>query len=186
MAGFTKKAIRDAFVLLLNERPLSQITVKDIVETCGVNRNTFYYYYQDIPQLLQSVINEESERIIRENPTIDSIEECLNAAISFALENRRAALHIFRSVNRDAYEQHLWQICRHVADVYFNSILEGKPICEEDRQLLIENAVCTCFGFTLAWIENGMTGDIQARFRRLCELKQGEIQQMITRCKEPV
>ena len=49
MANLTKKAIRDAFVKLLNQRPLHQITVKDVVETCGVNRNTFYYYYQDIP-----------------------------------------------------------------------------------------------------------------------------------------
>ena len=47
MAGFAKKAIRDSFIKLLNERPLSQITVRDIVDACGVNRNTFYYYFQD-------------------------------------------------------------------------------------------------------------------------------------------
>ena len=51
MAGFAKKAIRDSFIKLLNERPLSQITVRDIVDDCGVNRNTFYYYFQDISQL---------------------------------------------------------------------------------------------------------------------------------------
>jgi len=38
---FTKKAIKDTFIELLNERPLSQITVKDIVEKCGINRNSF-------------------------------------------------------------------------------------------------------------------------------------------------
>ncbi|MDY4491271.1 MAG: TetR/AcrR family transcriptional regulator, partial [Candidatus Faecousia sp.] len=54
MANFTKKAIRDSFVKLLNEKPISQITVKDIVEDCGVNRNTFYYYYQDLPQLMEN------------------------------------------------------------------------------------------------------------------------------------
>lgn len=184
MAGFTKKAIRDAFIQLLNDRPLSQITVKDIVETCGVNRNTFYYYYQDIPHLLQTTVNEESERIIRDNPTIGSIEECLNAAIAFALENRKAALHIFRSVNRDIFEQHLWQICRHVITVYYNEILEGRNISDEDRSLLIENAMYSCFGFIIAWMERGMTGDIQARFQRLCEIRQGEVQRMISRCEE--
>ena len=54
MAGFAKKAIRDSFIKLLNERPLSQITVRDIVDACGVNRNTFYYYFQDIPQLVET------------------------------------------------------------------------------------------------------------------------------------
>ena len=70
MANFTKKAIRDSFVKLLNEKPISQITVKDIVEDCGVNRNTFYYYYQDLPQLMENIVNEDAERIIREHPAI--------------------------------------------------------------------------------------------------------------------
>ena len=38
MANFTKKAIADSFIKLLTERPLSQITVKDIVADCGINR----------------------------------------------------------------------------------------------------------------------------------------------------
>ena len=57
MASFTKKAIRDSFVKLLNEKSLSQITIRDIVDDCGVNRNTFYYYYQDLPQLMESIVD---------------------------------------------------------------------------------------------------------------------------------
>ena len=41
MASFTKKAIRDSFVKLLNEKTLSQITIRDIVDDCGVNRIPF-------------------------------------------------------------------------------------------------------------------------------------------------
>ena len=39
MPNFTKMAIKATFIRLLDEKPLSQITVKDIVEECGVNRN---------------------------------------------------------------------------------------------------------------------------------------------------
>ena len=41
MPNFTKTAIKQAFLKLLNERPLKQITVRDIVEECGINRNSF-------------------------------------------------------------------------------------------------------------------------------------------------
>ena len=44
MAVRTKQAIRQAFIELLNERPLDKISVKDIAERSTVNRNTFYYY----------------------------------------------------------------------------------------------------------------------------------------------
>lgn len=47
-----KQAIIDAFWELLEEKPLSKITVKDIVERCQINRNTFYYHFRDIPLLL--------------------------------------------------------------------------------------------------------------------------------------
>ncbi|WP_277934391.1 TetR family transcriptional regulator [Parablautia intestinalis] len=38
---------------LLNERPVSQITVKDIGEDCGINCNSFYYHYQALPSLVE-------------------------------------------------------------------------------------------------------------------------------------
>ena len=37
MSGFTKEIIAKTFTELLDEKPMSKITVKDIVERCGVN-----------------------------------------------------------------------------------------------------------------------------------------------------
>ena len=43
MPTFTKAAIKATFISLLNKKPLNKITVKEIVEECGINRNSFYY-----------------------------------------------------------------------------------------------------------------------------------------------
>ena len=56
MPPFAKREIKNSFIKLLTERPISQITVKDIVEDCGVNRNSFYYHFQDIPSLLEEIL----------------------------------------------------------------------------------------------------------------------------------
>ena len=53
MSGFTKEIIAKTFTELLDEKPMSKITVKDIVERCGVNRNTFYYHFKDIYDVLE-------------------------------------------------------------------------------------------------------------------------------------
>ncbi|MBO4467998.1 MAG: TetR/AcrR family transcriptional regulator, partial [Clostridia bacterium] len=60
MANFTRNAIKDTFIKMLNERPLSQISVKDITSELDINRNTFYYHFHDIPQLIEEIIIEES------------------------------------------------------------------------------------------------------------------------------
>lgn len=184
MAGLTKKAIRDSFVKLLNEKPLSQITIRDIVDDCGVNRNTFYYYFQDLPQLVEAVVNEEADRIIREHPAIESIEGCLNAAIGFAMENRKAVLHIYNSINRGLYEQYQWRVCEHVITTYVDEILSGRSVQEQDRRVIIDYLRCLCFGVVMAWLEEGMKEDVQAEFHRICELKQGDLERMITRCEK--
>ena len=61
MANFTKKAIKETFVELLEEHPLSDITIKDIVEKCGINRNSFYYHYHDLPDLIEEIVKEDAE-----------------------------------------------------------------------------------------------------------------------------
>lgn len=54
--NFTKKAIIEAFWKLLEEKPYNKITVKEIVDSCQINRNTFYYHFHDIPDLLEQII----------------------------------------------------------------------------------------------------------------------------------
>ena len=88
MANFTQKAIKETFLTLLDEKPLSQISVKMLVEACGINRNTFYYHYADIPALIEEIVTGEAERIIAQYPTIDTLRDGLSAVLEFASANR--------------------------------------------------------------------------------------------------
>ena len=88
MAQFTKKAIIESFLKLLNERPLDKITIKDVVEDCQINRNTFYYHFENIPALVEVIFREETERVIAEHQDISSWEDGFIAAADFALKNK--------------------------------------------------------------------------------------------------
>ena len=52
MSQWTKKAIMECFSRQIETIPLDRITVKGIVADCGVTRNTFYYHYNNIYDLL--------------------------------------------------------------------------------------------------------------------------------------
>ena len=69
MPNFTRKAIQETFITLLDERPLNKITVKDIVETCGINRNSFYYHFEDLPALVEEIVEEQVQVLILNHPT---------------------------------------------------------------------------------------------------------------------
>ena len=122
MANFTKQAIKASFMKLLNQKPLSKISVRDIVEDCGINRNSFYYHFQDIPSLLGEIVTEQTDELIRQYPTISSMEECFSVAFHTARENRRAVMHIFNSANRDMFLQDTMRLCEYVVDTYLTTV----------------------------------------------------------------
>ena len=62
MANATKHALAGALLELLNTTTLDNITVKDIVERAQVSRQTFYYHFGDVYQLLDWAF----QRAIRE------------------------------------------------------------------------------------------------------------------------
>lgn len=64
MAKFNEKAIMDCFLNMLKRKNIDRVTVTDICEECGINRNTFYYYFSDIYDVLDSVLIEETEKNI--------------------------------------------------------------------------------------------------------------------------
>ena len=75
MPSFTQVAIKQSFLKLLEQYPISKITVKMIVLDCGINRNTFYYHFEDIPMLLEEVIEDQIDVVAGRLPDECFLEE---------------------------------------------------------------------------------------------------------------
>lgn len=57
----TKMLIRRAFTELLRNKPIQSISVKELCETAGINRGTFYSHYTDIYDLMKKMEEEMLE-----------------------------------------------------------------------------------------------------------------------------
>ena len=67
----SKKAIRESFLSLLQEKELNKITIKDIAEKAQVDRKTFYNYYPSVFALLNEF---ENELIVSLDALFDEID----------------------------------------------------------------------------------------------------------------
>lgn len=181
MASFTKKAIVQTFLKLLDDRPLNQITVKDIVEACGINRNSFYYHFEDLPSLLEEILKDEADRIINEHASVSSLEDCLCVAIDFALKHKRAVMHTYGATNRVLYEQYLDRVSQYVVSEYVNMKFKEIPADPADKELLIHFFKCVLIGGALDWIADGMRYDIRQHVKRLCLLFDGTVEEALRR-----
>ena len=185
MTDFTENQIRTSFLKLLNEKPLKQISVRNIVDDCGISRNTFYYHYTDIPSLIENIIEHDSIELLLKNPKINTVEDCINLVISRILDNKKAVLHIYRSANRDFFEMYHWRICDHVVRAYVSQklTLTGTKISDRDKSIIITYIKCVVYGVVMGWLDNNLEEDIHIFTHRICELKQGDLEMMIEKCK---
>ena len=78
MPQFTKKAIIDSVLRLGAEKPINKVTVKDVVNDCGITRNTFYYYFRDIYDVLESVLNAEVGKLDIANGSYAEYEQAFS------------------------------------------------------------------------------------------------------------
>ena len=181
MANLTRSAIKAALIKLLDERPLAQITVKDIVSVCGINRNAFYYHYQGIPELIAEIVNDDAEALIKSYPTLESLEDCLEAVIRAAMTKKRAIQHIYNSASRDVYERYLWDTCGRVVGLYLDTILDGRKLPGDDWKIIYRYYTCVAFGCISWWLDTKMTEDVLSNIHRITELRQGSLEEMIAR-----
>ena len=171
MPNFTRNAIKASFLKLLSQRPLNQITVKDIVEDCGINRNSFYYHFSDLPALVEEIMAEQVSAMVENHPTVDSVQEGSDAIVEFVMHNKRAIYHIYNSVSRDVFERHLMEVCRYVVTTYLDGMLE--EVEEADRDAILRFHRCACFGSVIDWLNGGMKDDVSDYFRRIRQLRLG-------------
>jgi len=53
MRNQMKETIADAFIALAQKKSIDKITVKDLVDYCDISRQSFYYHFQDILEVIE-------------------------------------------------------------------------------------------------------------------------------------
>ena len=66
MAVDTKELIAEAVKRLLMQKKVKKLTVKDIVDECSITRQTFYYHFEDIPDLLKWVLERGTDKMVED------------------------------------------------------------------------------------------------------------------------
>ena len=60
----TKILMAETLKKLIKDRPFSKITIQDIVTACNINRNTFYYHFENNYDLLYFAYEQEVQNIV--------------------------------------------------------------------------------------------------------------------------
>ena len=175
MAKFTKRAIMLSLLKLLKQKSVDKVTVKDICDECEINRNTFYYYFKDIYDVLNNIFMEEIEKNLREAGSNGSFYEEYSRAAAILVEYKDVVIHVYNSRNRDIITNYLEKMTAEVVRSYIAAKSEGENISYFYGYAII--------GSTYKWIESGMQADFEHFIARISESIDATLPVMISKAK---
>ena len=161
----TKQVIAQTLMILLDEKPVAKITVKDIVERCGVNRNTFYYHFRDIPDALDYTMRQELDRIFSREIHARTLPEMFFSVIGYLASHQRFILHIYNSLQREAFIHYMRGIADYMTRQALCSFTPDSGISPEEFETVCFTCKCFLEGILLDWLDSGMDYDLMGRLK---------------------
>lgn len=183
MAKQTQKFIMSTFMQLLENESLDKITVRDIVEECEINRNTFYYHYSDIYDLLDDVFRVEAEKFLEQDVDDNTTfgEEYARAA-QFVLKYRKAILHIYDSKKRDVLENYFETLAFSFINRFVKKESEGYVLSDDDVDYITGFYTHAIVGNTIEWIKRKLPSGQEKFIERTAGTFNATVKDMIEQC----
>lgn len=83
----TKKMLVETLLSLLEKKPLSKITVSEIVNLCDINRKTFYYHFTDVYDLLEWHLDAELQKALDITDPLDDLNTTITFSMNYMKDN---------------------------------------------------------------------------------------------------
>ena len=111
MSNTTKSSLAASLKKLLEYKTLDRITISDITNNCGINRQTFYYHFDDLAGLVEWMFNDKISCIMRDLKLPDEWRKGLLMILQVLQENDSFVIQIYHSKINDRMYRFMFETC---------------------------------------------------------------------------
>lgn len=181
MSQTTKKALAASLKKLLKKKPLDKVTVIDIAEDCGVNRQTFYYHFKDIYDLIEWIYLSEALQALDGNKTYDTWRDGFLHIFKYVLDNREFVLSTYHSVSREYLERYLYNEVYNLLIGVVEEKADGMNVRDEDKKFIADFYKFAFVGIVLEWIGQGMKAEPKSIVEKVNTLIYGDFSKALNK-----
>jgi Transcriptional regulator len=178
VSNHTKQLLGETLKTLMTKKSLRKITIQELVDTCGVNRQTFYYHFHDIYELLGWIYQVEA---INEISTItyDSWCDEITVIVNYLYENRKFCYATYRSLGKDSLDRFLLKVFDDMTEKVLSGIERAALLTPEDRLFITRLYGYALSGTLLDWVASKFSTPPEQRAYQVCHSIKGTLASMV-------
>lgn len=166
----TKKALAASIKELMKKKDLQKISVADIVENCGINRQTFYYHFQDKFALVNWIYYSEVACAITQNRTYQDWSDAVLDVLNIMKNEQSFYTNALNVTGQNAFQEYLFDVTKDLLLEIVNVFAEGQNIEMQDKDFIAEFYTYGLVGVVVQWARKGMKESPQEMVERLAHL----------------
>ncbi len=148
----TRQSIRAAFVSLLKEKRMEQITVTELAARADVDRKTFYIYYNTVLDLVHEIENEvvDGLKLVMDNRKNSDWKEFLRGLNELMQKD----IEFYTVLVRNNDMAFVIADCTDILeDMLYDSMLKGRSDASEKDRILIRYTATGILGVYEDWLK---------------------------------
>lgn len=154
-----KREICAALKTLMAQKPLNKITVAEIMQSCGMARQHFYYHFEDIYDAVRWMFDQEAVALLREHEGVMLWQEGLLQLFQYLQENRAVCLCALHSLSREHLKRFFQTDIHAIIQSTIQRIVIESNCQASDRE--VDLLTRFYVGALASLIEEWLLGDIQ-------------------------
>lgn len=151
----TKKAIAKALKSLISTKPFEKISIADITKTCGLNRQTFYYHFQDKYELLTWIYYNEGFSFVVDNITFENWDKKILLLLNIMKKDQGFYYHTIK-YDSHYFMDYLLEITAALFQEAIEALDTHGKLDIDQKQFFSEFYAYGICGVILSWVKSGM------------------------------
>ena len=151
----TKLKLSEALKTMMTQKPLNKITVGELVRMCKVNRNTFYYHFEDIYDLLKWTLEQEAVEVVKNLDPGTNFHDSLLFVVDYVRSNKHILNCAYDELGRDGMKRFLYtdfiEVLTPLVENYEKKL--GVALSGDSRFLVIQFYVEALGGLLVDWFK---------------------------------
>lgn len=152
----TKHELAASLKRLMAQKPLEKITIREITDGCGMKRQTFYYHFEDIYDLVRWVFQEETLSLLSKHEGVLLWQDGLLQLFQYLGENKTVCLCALKSLGRNHikrfFQGDIYNIISRTIENVAEQMQLPMPETQEEVEMLMHFYVTALAGIMESWL----------------------------------